>query len=189
MIVGGLAFALGGAFGADDSDYTTAQGTDDPSTVEAPPPIEPPVEDEPGDETIVVDPPSPQAGVGSPAPYTSNPVTVDLSGNPIIDGWFIIVSSGLKGSVEAASLPGVAASNGGQVVDTDSYQTGRADDGRSGSLGEKAAVAPHYWPGSGAVAAVIGPFPDQFAAEEACRARGTVLGSCLRQFRALPAAG
>lgn len=113
---------------------------------------------------------------------------VDQSGNPIVDGWFILLSSALKGSAQVESLPGVAASNGGHVVDTDSYQTGFANDGRSGSLNEQAAVAPNYWPGSSAVAAVIGPFPDQFAAEEACRQRGAPLGNCVRQFRALLAA-
>lgn len=113
---------------------------------------------------------------------------VDQSGNPIVDGWFILLSSALKGSAQVDSLPGVAASNGGHVVDTDSYQTGFATDGRSGSLNEQAAIAPNFWPGSNAVAAVIGPFPDQFAAEEACRQRGEALGNCVRQFRPLPTA-
>jgi len=137
-------------------------------------------------------------GVNTTAPTTAPPTTtttspppvapaVDLSGNPIVDGWFILLSSGLKGSAEVGSLPGVAASNGGHVVDTDSYQTGFATDGRSGTLNEQAAIAPNFWPGSGAVAAVIGPFPDQFAAEEACRQRDAALGNCVRQFRALPA--
>lgn len=189
LVVGGAAFTLGGVFGTDDSGYTTAQGTEVPTAQEEPPSIEPQVEDELGGDTNVVNPPSPQTGGDSPTPDTSSPITVDLSGNPIIDGWFILISSALKGSAGAASLQGLAASNGGHVVDTDSYQTGLSVDGRSGNLGEKAAVAPNYWPGSGAVAAVIGPFPDRFAAEEMCRARGTALGFCVRQFRALPTAG
>lgn len=120
------------------------------------------------------------------APPTSSPTpTADLSGNPIVDGWFVLVSSALKGSAEVDALSGVAANNGGQVVDTDSYQTGFASDGRSGTLDEQAAVAPDYWPGANAVAAVIGPFADRSAAEEECRQRDAPLGSCIRQFRAI----
>ena len=58
------------------------------------------------------------SAVTDPTPSTAS--TVDVSGNPIVDGWFVLVSSALKGSAEVDSLPEVAASNGGQVVDTDS---------------------------------------------------------------------
>lgn len=115
------------------------------------------------------------------------PPSVDESGNQIVDGWFIIISSARKGTIEASSLPAVAASNDGHVIDTDSYQTGFATDGRSGSLNEQAAIAPNFWPGSDAIAAVVGPFQDRFSAEEACRRRGAPLGSCVRQLRPLNA--
>jgi hypothetical protein len=120
----------------------------------------------------------------SPSPIIP---AVDLSGNPIVDGWFILDQSALKGSAQVRSLPGVAASNGGHVVDTDSYQTGFATDGRGGTQNEQAAAAPNFWPGSGAVAAVTGPFADRLGAEEACRQGDRPLGACVRQFRALPA--
>lgn len=111
--------------------------------------------------------------------------TVDRSGNPIVNGWFVLIQSTLKRSADVESVVQAAANNGGQVVDTDSYNTGFASDGRGGNMAEPAATAPNFWPGSDAIAAVIGPFPDRSTAEDECRQRGAVLGSCVRQFRAL----
>ena len=167
VVVGGaVILSNGSAQGEGDADATTVAQSEQAA-------VEDPVvtEDFPDDTTEAV-----------PTPPTAP--TEDLSGNPIVDGWFILVSSALKGSAEVDALPGVAASSGGQIVDTDSYQTGFASDGRSGTLDEQAAIAPDYWPGSNAIAAVIGPFPDRSAAEEQCRQRDAPLGSCVRQFRA-----
>ncbi len=166
LVVGGGAIILGNGSEPDEREAAASPATQDEQSAAADP-----VSTEYADDPTEA------------PPTSSTTPTADLSGNPIVDGWFVLVSSALKGSAEVDALPGVASGNGGQVVDTDSYQTGFASDGRGGTLDEQAAVAPDYWPGANAVAAVIGPFPDRSAAEEQCRQRDAPLGSCVRQFR------
>lgn len=190
LVIGGIAFAFGIWLGPSGSEHMSnddeapvegnSAPTDGPAstTVTAEPPVDPPtpVESAEGNEDAL-------------PPEQPIPTTVDLSGNPIVDGWFVLVSSARKGTTAAGSLQGVAANSNGHLVDTDSYQTGFASDGRAGTLDEKAGSDPNYWPGSDALAAVVGPFSDRRSAEASCRSRGLALGVCVRQFRPLPTAG
>lgn len=173
LVVGGGAYFLGRGSAADGSRSDTTSAQSDETIADDPAVLEDDV-----DDSIEPQPPPPPRGPAAPMS--------DRSGHPIVKGWFVLVSSALKGTVEVRALPRVAARTGGQVVDTDFYQTGFATDGRSGTLNQQAAVAPSYWPGANAVGVVLGPFPSRSATETECQRRGAPLGSCVRQFRVLP---